>query len=92
MREGFARAFLDENFIALDELLQGFDGKIRIELGVKFAFEYFHNLVEGVGFGFVAGLDTHYDIAVHLDKSAVASPMQNADFAFLQPILRRFYR
>ena len=76
LREGFARAGLYQRLVAPDKLFEVVHGKVGVHLGPDFRLQNAHGFVERLGFGLVARLHAHYDVAVHLDEAAVAVPRE----------------
>ena len=72
MRESCAGALLDDCLVTLNELLEVFRSELVVEFNTRFLADFFEDAFERAVIIFVHSLNPHDDIAIHLDKAAVA--------------------
>ena len=72
MRESCTGALLDDCLVTLNELLEVFSSELIVEFNTRFLADFFEDAFERAVIIFVHSLNPHDDIAIHLDKAAVA--------------------
>ena len=71
LREIFPGTVLDETEVSLDEFAECFLCKLCIVFDAELMLQSIHNFIKRLVFILVPLLDTHNNIAVHLNKSAI---------------------
>ena len=74
--EIFTGVFEDSFLEELNEGLEVVDIEFSIEFHAFFGFNFFDNLFEWVDIGFVLRLHAEYNVAVHLNETAIAVPSE----------------
>ena len=74
--ERFACPLLDELLVSLDQFLKMSGGQVGIFRDPYFVLQTVHDFFERFVVVFVLLLDTHHNVAVHLDESAVGVPSE----------------
>ncbi len=74
--EVFAGVFLYGRLEETDEVLEVFNIELGVELDAFLLLDLVHDFLEGVDVGFLFGLHTEHNVAVHLHEAAVAVPCE----------------